>query len=177
MGGELTKFARVGDTVECDVRHPYPSTIRMVLETPAAVAHANSPLMDEKSGWRLAAADGVTGRLTEAEIHAHTWWCPHCKVNVPPEMVTKDGEHYLESGGCGRPVRADDDGVMAVRAAEVRVTDAGWAQLWVHGVHIQSGYGQAAKEHCDKLAAQINAATAGPALGEGGNDGVEGKAK
>ena len=51
-------------------------------------------------------------RLTENEIHARDWWCPHCLQSVPPEMVTKDGEHYLESGGCGWPVRGeikDDD--------------------------------------------------------------------
>ena len=45
--------------------------------------------------------------LTEDELHAHDWWCPTCKKDVPPEMVTKDGTHYLESGGCGRPVRGE----------------------------------------------------------------------
>ena len=56
-------------------------------------------------------------RMTEDEIHARDWWCPHCRVDVPPEMVTKDGEHYLESGGCGRAVRGelkDADGVASV---------------------------------------------------------------
>lgn len=48
-----------------------------------------------------------SARMTEAEIHAHTWWCPHCRKDVLPEMVTKDGEHYLESGGCGRSVRGE----------------------------------------------------------------------
>jgi hypothetical protein len=45
--------------------------------------------------------------FNEAEIHARDWWCPHCCKSVPPEMVTKDGEHYLEFGGCGRPVRGE----------------------------------------------------------------------
>lgn len=47
------------------------------------------------------------GRMTEAEIHAREWWCPHCLKDVPPEMVTKDGEHYLEAGGCGYAVRGE----------------------------------------------------------------------
>jgi hypothetical protein len=48
-----------------------------------------------------------SARMTEDEIHARDWWCPHCRKDVPPEMVTKDGEHYLEAGGCGRPVRGE----------------------------------------------------------------------
>lgn len=48
--------------------------------------------------------------------------------------------------------------------ARVRVTDAGWAQLWVRGVPIQSGYGQGAKECCDRLAAQINAGASPPTI-------------
>jgi len=51
--------------------------------------------------------------------------------------------------------------------AHVVVTDAGWAQLWVHGVHIQSGYGQAAKDQCDALAARINANHDGSAVPHG----------
>lgn len=58
-------------------------------------------------------------RWTEAEIHAREWWCPHCRKEVPPEMVTKDGEHYLESGGCGRPVRGElIDSAAAMPPAE-----------------------------------------------------------
>lgn len=45
--------ARVGDSVECDVRTPFRQTIRMVLETPMATALANDLLMDQKGGWRL----------------------------------------------------------------------------------------------------------------------------
>jgi hypothetical protein len=48
--------------------------------------------------------------FNEAEIHARDWWCPHCRTDVPPEMITKDGEHYLESGGCGRQVRGEIKG-------------------------------------------------------------------
>lgn len=55
-------------------------------------------------------------------------------------------------------------GVATVVPAEVKVTDAGWAQLWVHGVHIQSGYGQEAKEKCDELAERINAAAGVPSV-------------
>lgn len=58
---ELPKLARVGDSIECDVRHPFKQTIRMVLETPAATAHANDLLMDSASGWRLSAPRGVQG--------------------------------------------------------------------------------------------------------------------
>ena len=46
--------AQIGSTVECDVRHPYPQTIRLTLDTPAAVDYANGLLADQRSGWRLA---------------------------------------------------------------------------------------------------------------------------
>lgn len=47
------ELARVGDSIECDVRQPSPRTIRMRLDTAQAAAHANDLLMDPKSGWRL----------------------------------------------------------------------------------------------------------------------------
>ena len=50
---EGTGRAAVGDTVACDVRYPYPTTLAMTLETPAAAAHANTVLADKRSGWRL----------------------------------------------------------------------------------------------------------------------------
>lgn len=56
---DLPKLARVGDRIECDVRHPFPQTIRMTLDTPAATAHANELLTDPKSGWRLSGNAGV----------------------------------------------------------------------------------------------------------------------
>jgi hypothetical protein len=45
--------AVVGSTIICGVRHPYPRTIGMTLETPAAVAYANKLLQNKRSGWRL----------------------------------------------------------------------------------------------------------------------------
>lgn len=53
--GLVPKRANVGDTVECDVRHPYPQTHRLVLETTAAAAFASKLLATPGSGWRLAA--------------------------------------------------------------------------------------------------------------------------
>jgi hypothetical protein len=53
VGRLMPEFARVGDTVACDVRHPYPRTISMTLETPAAAAHASMLLQDKARGWRL----------------------------------------------------------------------------------------------------------------------------
>lgn len=50
--------ARVGDTVACDVREPYPQTHRLTLETPAAAAHATELLQDKGSGWRLVESNG-----------------------------------------------------------------------------------------------------------------------
>ena len=47
------KAANIGSTIACDVRNPYPQTLAMTLETPAAVAHANELLTNTKSGWRL----------------------------------------------------------------------------------------------------------------------------
>jgi hypothetical protein len=88
-----------------------------------------------------------SARMTEDEIHARDWWCPHCKTDVPPEMVTKDGEHYLEAGGCGRPVRGELkegvglDGVEERSAIEAKAREiydgwrhhlTGWVP-WVEG--------------------------------------------
>jgi hypothetical protein len=58
--------ARVGDTIECDVQHPFQHTIRMKLETPAAAAYGNHLLMDPKSGWRLAGTAGACPVCGEA---------------------------------------------------------------------------------------------------------------
>ncbi len=53
VGRPVEKRATIGATVACEVRHPTPSTLAMTLETPAAVAHANTLLADKRSGWRL----------------------------------------------------------------------------------------------------------------------------
>jgi hypothetical protein len=45
--------AKIGATVSCEVHTPTPGTLAMTLETPAAVAHANTLLADKRSGWRL----------------------------------------------------------------------------------------------------------------------------
>lgn len=62
------------------------------------------------------ASDMAAARMTEDEIHERDWWCPHCLKDVPPEMVTKDGEHCLESGGCGRRVRGELKDAAGVQA-------------------------------------------------------------
>jgi hypothetical protein len=46
--------ATVGDVVAVDVRHPYPQTLRLTLETQAATDYANKLLARAGSGWRLA---------------------------------------------------------------------------------------------------------------------------
>lgn len=38
-----------------------------------------------------------------------------------------------------------------ITVAHVTTTDAGWAQLWVHGVILRSAYGQHGKEELDYL--------------------------
>jgi hypothetical protein len=60
------QHARIGDTIECDVQHPFQRTIRMKLETPAAAAYGNHLLMDPKSGWRLAGTAGACPVCGEA---------------------------------------------------------------------------------------------------------------
>lgn len=50
---DLKHFARVGDSVECDVKLPAPGSIRMQLLTSVACAYANDLLADPASGWRL----------------------------------------------------------------------------------------------------------------------------
>lgn len=46
-----TRYATLGDTVEADMEPPAPQTLRVLLETPAAVARANE-LIDAGS-WRV----------------------------------------------------------------------------------------------------------------------------
>ena len=45
--------ATVGDVVAVDVRHPYPQTLRLTLETQAAADKANTLLAMEPKVWRL----------------------------------------------------------------------------------------------------------------------------
>jgi hypothetical protein len=45
--------AKIGSTIICGVRNPYPRTIAMTLETPAAVAYANNLLRSKGGSWRL----------------------------------------------------------------------------------------------------------------------------
>lgn len=47
------KFASCGDTVECDVREPYPQTHRLTLLTTEATAFANELLAQPNTPWRL----------------------------------------------------------------------------------------------------------------------------
>lgn len=42
----------VGDTVECDLREPYPHVSRWRLLTPEAAAYATTLLATPGSGWR-----------------------------------------------------------------------------------------------------------------------------
>jgi hypothetical protein len=58
---DLPKLARVGDSVQCDRRFPYPHTITMRLDTAESAAYANELLMEPARGWRLVTADGVGG--------------------------------------------------------------------------------------------------------------------
>lgn len=51
---ELHEFARLGDTIECEVSKPQRATLRVCLLTPEACAYGNRLLTDRASGWRLA---------------------------------------------------------------------------------------------------------------------------
>jgi hypothetical protein len=53
VGRPVPERAKVGDTVECDVREPYRQTHRLTLETQAATDYANELLARAGSGWRL----------------------------------------------------------------------------------------------------------------------------
>ena len=53
VGRLVTERAAVGDVVACDVRHPYPQTLRLTLETQAAADKANALLAMEPKVWRL----------------------------------------------------------------------------------------------------------------------------
>lgn len=47
------QFACCGDTLECDLREPYPHTHRLTLLTPEATAFANELLALPNTPWRL----------------------------------------------------------------------------------------------------------------------------
>lgn len=49
----LGDFAKVGDTIECDVKHPYPHTLSARLNTLESCAYGNDLLLNPNSGWRL----------------------------------------------------------------------------------------------------------------------------
>jgi hypothetical protein len=106
------RFARVGDTVECDVRHPYPKTLRLVLETPAAAACANDLLMDPKSGWRLVSPRGVRAvDPVEPKLI-----CPACGKDRYKEGCQRNPM------GCPMVAKAQD--VSGVQASDKGVTEA-----------------------------------------------------
>jgi hypothetical protein len=50
---ELQDLARLGDTIETEIKQPRAGTIRLQLLTAHACAAGNELLMDKASGWRL----------------------------------------------------------------------------------------------------------------------------
>lgn len=54
VGRPIPERAYVGDTVECDIRLPYPRTERLTLTTKRAADYASKLLADPRSGWRKA---------------------------------------------------------------------------------------------------------------------------
>ena len=52
VGRLVPERAFVGDTVECDIRQPYPRTERLTLTTQKAADYACKLLADTRSGWR-----------------------------------------------------------------------------------------------------------------------------
>lgn len=51
------QHVELGDTVACDVRHPYPRTIAVTLATPASVAYARTLLL-RNCGWKVISRKG-----------------------------------------------------------------------------------------------------------------------
>lgn len=51
------KRVALGDTVACEVRHPYPSTIALTLATPESVEYARRLLLRDSS-WKLVRGAG-----------------------------------------------------------------------------------------------------------------------
>jgi len=49
-------LARLGDSIECDLRFPYQRTLAMRLLTQQSVAYGNHLLMTQPSTWRLSHA-------------------------------------------------------------------------------------------------------------------------
>ncbi len=52
VGRPVPERASCGDTVECDLREPYPHTHRLTLLTPEATAFANELLARPNTPWR-----------------------------------------------------------------------------------------------------------------------------
>lgn len=60
----------VGDTVECDLREPYPHVSRWRLLTPEAAAYATTLLATPGSGWRKTPNVGID-RLAVGESESN----------------------------------------------------------------------------------------------------------
>ena len=95
---DLPKLASVGDTIECDLRHPHQRTLRMKLETPAAAAHANELLADPASGWRMAKPGWLSesfGKFLRGKGYTDEQIAAECKANglLPPAGVPLPSHH------------------------------------------------------------------------------------
>lgn len=81
---DLPKFARLGDSIQCEVRYPFPQTLTMRLATQAATAHANRLLSDPESGWRIVRPAALPNPETNPEQAAQGgkesegWPCAAC---------------------------------------------------------------------------------------------------
>lgn len=63
----------IGDEIETDVMNPYPHTLRMRIETPAACAEANNLIMSGRWRKRLTLSNAPVGTLAPAIMGGH--WC------------------------------------------------------------------------------------------------------
>lgn len=54
--------ARIGDSMQTDLKFPHPHTVTVVLETPGAVAFANKLLESRPEAWRIVRAAAALAR-------------------------------------------------------------------------------------------------------------------
>jgi len=125
VGRMVPARATVGDVVAVDVRHPYPQTMRMTLETKSAADKANEQQAMEPKVWRLEKhvfpPPATANRYCRAEMcletdTAHEPWCGRHKT--PNAAVVRRPQGVAHQPPVGRLVdgKEDDGGIEGAAA-------------------------------------------------------------
>lgn len=98
-------FAKIGDSLECNVKQPLPGILKSRLDTKEAVAMANELLSNSnETGWRLVPAVPIStnyrcnvlncgdGECVHKLLEEQ---CPHCRSNMV--LVTSNGNKFCSN--------------------------------------------------------------------------------